>query len=218
MREPPAPADLPAEPPDGAPRRGRSRLRAAQWPMVLGLTALWVLLWGTLSIANVATGVLVGVVVCVVFPLPRIDAQVRLRPVGLVRFAVRFAIDMGVSSWRLSRYILGPGKPLCAVLAVRMRSPSDLTLTATSVAVAAVPGSNVLDVHRASGTLYLHVLGAGDEAARERARYEVLRLEDRIVRAVGTRADLAALDARDGRVRSSGPGPGGGGANGRRGP
>ncbi|NLU76639.1 Na+/H+ antiporter subunit E [Streptomyces sp. HNM0575] len=184
----------------GGPPRGRSRIRAAQWPTVLGLTVLWVLLWGTLSAANVLTGVLVGVVVCVIFPLPPIETQVRLRPVGVLRFTVRFVLDMAASSWRLNRYILGTRPPVCAVLAVRMRSPSDLMLTATSVAVAAVPGSNVLDVHRASGTMYVHVMGAEGETERERARYEVLRLEDRVVRAFGTRADVAALDARRGGV------------------
>lgn len=191
------------------PLRSRTRLRAAQWPMVLGLTVLWVLLWGTPTVANVLTGVLVGVVVCVIFPLPPIETQVRLRPVGILRFTGRFAIDMVVSSWRLNRYILGARPPLCAVLAVRMRSPSDLMLTATSVAVAAVPGSNVLDVHRASGTMYVHVVGAEGEADRERARYDVLRLEDRVVRAFGTRGDVAALDARDdgagGSAERSGP-------------
>jgi multicomponent Na+:H+ antiporter subunit E len=184
---------------------------------VLGLTVLWVLLWGTLSVANVATGVLVGVVVCVIFPLPPIETRVRLRPVGILRFTVRFALDMVASSWRLNRYILGRQAPLCAVLAVRMRSPSDLMLTATSVAVAAVPGSNVLDVHRASGTLYVHVMGAGDESERERARYEVLRLEDRVVRALGTRADIAALDARDTHGPAGSGGAGGGGTGNSRG-
>lgn len=179
------------------PPKGLGRLRAAQWPMILGLTVLWVLLWGTVTIANVLTGILAGVVVCAVFPLPPIETQVRLAPVGVARFTLRFALDMIVSSWRLTGYILGPANPPCAVLAVRMRCPSDLMLTGTAVAVAAVPGSNVLDVHRATGTLYLHVLGAGEEAERDRARYEVLRLEARVVKAFGTRADIAALDAYD---------------------
>ncbi|NLU71099.1 Na+/H+ antiporter subunit E [Streptomyces sp. HNM0574] len=174
---------------------GLGRFRAAQWPMVLGLTVLWILLWGTVTVANAVTGIIAGVVVCAVFPLPPIETQVRLRPVGILRFVLRFGLDMLVSSWRLSRYILGPGVPPCAVLAVRMRCPSDLMLTGTAVAVAAVPGSNVLDVHRATGTLYLHVLGAGEEAERERARHEVLRLEARVVRAFGTRADIEALAA-----------------------
>lgn len=186
---------------ESQPGRGEQvpggRLRAAQWPMVLALTVVWMLLWGRPSVANLLTGIVVGIVVCVIFPLPPIGTKVRLRPVAILRFSVRFAVDMIVSSWRLNRYILGLRPPSCAVLAVRLRCPGDLMLTATAIAVSAVPGSNVLDVHRASGTLYVHVVGAGRESERERARYEVLRLEARVVRAFGTGADVAALDADD---------------------
>lgn len=177
------------------------RLRAAQWPMVLGLTLLWLMLWGRFTVANVLTGVLVGVVVCVVFPLPPIETRVRPRPFGIVRFAARFTVDMAVSSRRMAGYILTPGTPDCAVLAVRLRCPGDLLLTATTIAVSAVPGSNVLDVHRSTGTVYVHVIGAGEEAERERARYEVLRLEARVVRAFGTRDDIAALESGPDRSR-----------------
>ncbi|NGO72699.1 Na+/H+ antiporter subunit E [Streptomyces boncukensis] len=172
-----------------------SRLRATQWPTVLGLTLLWMLLWGTLSVANVLTGALVGVLVTVVFPLPPIERQARLHPVGLARFALRFAGDMVVSSWRVNRVILARRPPRCAVLGVRMRCPGDLMLTVTAIAVSAVPGSTVLELDRRSGTLYVHVVGAGSAAERDRARREVLRLEERVVRALGTRADVAAIDA-----------------------
>ncbi|MFG3255781.1 Na+/H+ antiporter subunit E [Streptomyces sp. NPDC048172] len=180
-----------------APQRlpDASRLRATQWPMILGLTVLWVLLWGTVSVANVLSGVLVGVLVVFVFPLPPIEKQARLHPVGVLRFALRFIGDMVVSSWRLNKSILAPGPPSCAVLGVRMRCPGDLMLTVTAVAVSAVPGSTVLELDRRAGTLYLHVLGAGSQAERDRARREVLRLEARVVRAFGTPADVAAIDA-----------------------
>jgi len=161
--------------------------------MVLGLTLLWVLLWGTVTLPNVLTGVLVGVLVCFVFPLPRIETQVRLHPVGVVRLALRCAADMAVSSWRINRFILAPGPPACAVIRVRLRCPGDLLLTTTAIAVSVVPGSSVLEVNRAAGTLYLHVMGARDEAERDRARREVLRLERRVVRAFGTREDIARV-------------------------
>jgi len=176
--------------------------------MVLGLTALWVLLWGGFRLADVLTGILVGVAVCVVFPLPPIEARVRLRPLGIAAFAARFAVDMAVSSWRIGRHILTPGTPPCAVLAVRLRCPGDLLLTGTAIAVSAVPGSNVLDVHRESGTLYLHVIGAGGAGERERARQGVLRLEARVVRAFGTREDIAALEPAAGRGEEGAAGSG----------
>ncbi|MDJ1133864.1 Na+/H+ antiporter subunit E [Streptomyces iconiensis] len=182
-----------------------SRLRATQWPMVLGLTLLWMLLWGDLTLANLLTGVVIGLLVVFLFPLPPIEKQARLHPVGIFWFVARFAVDMVVSSWRLNRYIVGPGKPPCAVLGVRMRCPGDLMLTATAVAVSAVPGSTVLEVHRRSGTLYLHVLGAGSQEQRDRARRDALRLEARVVRAFGTRADIASITASEAAEEVFGP-------------
>ena len=185
--------------------RAPGRFRATQWPMLLGLVIIWVLLWGELSLANVLTGLLVGGLVCVVFPLPPIETQARLHPIGVARFVLRFVADMLVSSWRLNRFILGPCKPSWAVLRVRMRCPGDLMMTGTAIAVSAVPGSTVLEVHRATGTLYIHVLGADTRAERERAVYEVLRLEARVVRAFGTPDDVAAIDAAETAEKVMGP-------------
>lgn len=193
------------------PRSRRSpvgRLRATQWPMVVGLMVLWMLLWGTFSVANVVTGLLIGVVVCVVFPLPPIETQLRLHPLGFVRFAAFFLADMLVSSWRLIPYILAPGPPPCSVIGVRMRCPGDLMLTLTAVAISAVPGSTVLEVHRATGTLYLHAMGTPGDRARRAA----LRLESRVVRAFGTREDIRAV--RSGATRWAGSTEASGGSGG----
>ncbi|WP_029391326.1 Na+/H+ antiporter subunit E [Streptomyces xiaopingdaonensis] len=181
------------------------RFRATQWPMIVGLMIVWVLLWGELSVANVLTGLLVGVLVCVAFPLPPIETQARLHPLGVTRFLARFVLDMLISSWRLNRFILGQSKPSWAVLRVRMRCPGDLMMTGTAIAVSAVPGSTVLEVHRATGTLYIHVLGADSLAERERAVHEVLRLEARVVRAFGTPDDVAAMEAAETAERVIGP-------------
>ncbi|RCG22041.1 Na+/H+ antiporter subunit E [Streptomyces diacarni] len=172
-----------------------SRLRATQWPMVLGLTLLWMLLWGTPTPANIVTGVFVALLVVLVFPLPPIEKQARPHPLGIARFTARFALDLVVSSWRVNRYLLAPSRPRCAVLGVTMRCPGDLMLTVTAVCVTAVPGSTVLEVDRRSGTLYLHVMGGELEDERDRARRDALRLETRVVRAFGTRADIDAIRA-----------------------
>ncbi|MFE9337578.1 Na+/H+ antiporter subunit E [Streptomyces sp. NPDC007063] len=172
-----------------------SRMRATQWPMVCGLTLLWLLLWGTPTPANVVTGVGVALLVVLVFPLPPVEKQARAHPLGILRFVVRFVLDLVVSSWRINRYMLAFGRPRCAVLAVKMRCPGDLILTVTAVAVTAVPGSTVLEVDRRSGTLYLHVLGGENEEEQARARRDALRLETRVVEAFGTHADVAAIRA-----------------------
>ena len=62
-----------------------SRLRLLQWPMVLWLALVWCALWGSLSPKILLSGVLVGVAVCVVFPLPSGPSRVMKRPRALNR-------------------------------------------------------------------------------------------------------------------------------------
>jgi multicomponent Na+:H+ antiporter subunit E len=66
-----------------------------------------------------------------------------------------------------------------------------------AISLSATPGTLVLDVRHSDATLFLHVLGADDDAAVEKARRDVQALERRTVRAFGTRDDLRAL-AEDG--------------------
>lgn len=179
-------------------------LRRIQWPLVLWLMVVWVLLWGNVTGANVLTGLAVGVLLCLAFPLPPLELELRLHPVGLLRFAARFLADLTVAGFRTVRQILGPGPLPCAVLAVPLRSRGDLMLTATAVAVCAVPGSAVVELQRSTGTLFVHVMGS-DEAGTEQARADVRRLERLVVRAFGTRAEIAELTAGRDAGQDAGP-------------
>ena len=49
--------------------------------------------------------------------------------------------------------------------------------------------------HRSTGTLYLHILGATDDAAIEEAVRAVHEAEARVLRTFGSAAELAALQA-----------------------
>ncbi|WP_433889580.1 Na+/H+ antiporter subunit E [Streptomyces sp. CA-111067] len=169
------------------------------WPLVCWLIVVWVLLWGKVTAGNVLSGLVVGVLLCLAFPLPPLDLELRLHPAGIVRFAARFLFDLTVSGLRTVWQILSPGPLPCAVLAVPLRSRGDLMLTATAIAISAVPGSVVLELQRATGTVFVHFMGygTGPAATEAHARADVQRLERLVVRAFGTRADIAALDGPD---------------------
>lgn len=95
---------------DGA-ASGAKRVRATfQWPVVLLLAAVWVLLWGELTILNVVSGIVVAVVVLAAFPLPPIERPVRVRPLGLVRLTVRFGYDLVVASAQVAAQALRFGR------------------------------------------------------------------------------------------------------------
>ena len=87
--------------------------------------------------------------------------------------------------------------PRSSVVRVQLRSRSDLYLTVTAEQVSLVPGTIVLEAHRATSTLYLHVLGATDEAAIAAATQGVFAAEERAIRTFGSDAEIAALEAGD---------------------
>jgi len=62
-----------------------------------------------------------------------------------------------------------------------------------AIVLSLVPGTLVLEIDRQRSLLFLHILGAGDEATVERNRRSALSLERAVVRAIGSRADLERL-------------------------
>ncbi|SDR77980.1 multisubunit sodium/proton antiporter, MrpE subunit [Nocardioides scoriae] len=184
-------------------RRGRVRpvrYRAVQWPMVAWLSLVWWVLWGSYSLFSLLGGVVVSVAVCLVFPLPPLRMKVRVRPVALAVLVGRFLVDVVVASLQVARTTLFPPTPLHnALVAVQLRTESDIVLTAVAEMVSLVPGSVVVEAHRSSHTLFLHALDVRDQAGVERVRAQVWAQEARLVRAFG--ADTAPLDTGVGEAR-----------------
>ena len=63
------------------------------------IVAIWLLAWGSLSWANVASGMVVAVLLLVAIPDVRVRAHLpRVRPVPLARLGLRLARDGPASS------------------------------------------------------------------------------------------------------------------------
>lgn len=172
---------------------GRSGRRVIDLPLIAWLTVIWVMLWSTLTWANVLTGVVVAVAVCLAFPLPRVDLGLRLHPWGILRLAAYLLYDMFTSGVKVSRQIFVGLPHRAAVIAVPLRCRSDLMLTATAVAVSNVPGGAIVEVRRSTATVFLHVLDADRPAELDAARRSVWRMEALTVRAFGTRDEIARV-------------------------
>jgi multicomponent Na+:H+ antiporter subunit E len=174
---------------------GRTRWRDRAITVAV-LLAVWMLLWGVFSWANLISGLLVAVVVLTVFPLPPVTFAGRPRPLGLLRFGLRFVVDLVRASAQLSWLAFRFGHhPRSAIIRVPLRVRSDLILTLTGEAVSLVPGSLIVDTDQACTTLYIHVIGVSDRAEVERFRRAVYEVEARIVRAIGSDAEISALGA-----------------------
>jgi multicomponent Na+:H+ antiporter subunit E len=175
----------------GLPRRRRRTLQ----PRAIATIALaWMLLWDRLSWGNLVNGVLVGLFVTLAFPLPSIEFQGRLRPHRVAWLIVLFLADLVAASWQVLRLALGRRRPRNAVIEVQLRSRSDFYLTLTAELVALVPGSVVVDARRSTSVLYLHLLDIEREGAIEHQRRHVLAVEERVVRAFGSREEIAHLE------------------------
>ncbi|WP_315096098.1 Na+/H+ antiporter subunit E [uncultured Cellulomonas sp.] len=172
------------------PRRHRWR---TQWATVVWLTVVWVFLWGDLSVGNVLSGVLIALGVTAGLRMAPIDFHGRLRPLGVVRLFTRFGIDLVRASFEVSLIALRPRYvPHGAVIGVQLRSHSDLYLTMVAELTSLVPGSLVVEAHRLTGMLYLHVLDVRQSGGIEKARQSVLDQEERVMRAFASDEELDA--------------------------
>ncbi|MDX8151977.1 Na+/H+ antiporter subunit E [Patulibacter brassicae] len=185
-------------------RRLRRRVAGAwllQPVTAVWLVVLWLLLWGRFSTGLALSGIVVALVVVRLFPLQPIPVEGRIRPLAALRLWARFAWDVVVASvqvaWLAVRAAGGGDPPGMAVIAVPLRTRSELLLTAVAEILGLVPGSIVVEIDRTSGILYVHLIGVDDHAAVERERERARALEARVIRAFGSDEDRAALAAED---------------------
>ncbi|MFJ8685165.1 Na+/H+ antiporter subunit E [Micromonospora wenchangensis] len=173
------------------PRTGRRRdqLIALGW-----LVVVWNLLWGHFSPANLLAGLLVGGAVLLFFPLPPVSFGGRLRPRALLRLAGVFVVELVSASIHVAAIAVRPGfRPRGAIIGVRLRVRTDLNLALTAELLSLVPGTLIVEVDRDAGVLYVHVLDVRSPADLTGSRDRILAVEERIVRAVGSAAELRRL-------------------------
>ena len=180
----------------GHPRQGRlgHQLRH-QLPLLVWLVLVWMLLWGTWSWANLVSGLLVALAVLALLPLPHVVGGTRVRPLPMLAFLGHFVADLFVSGAEVAWQTLRPGGVRrTAIVQVQLRADSDLLLTMVAEATSLVPGSLVLDLDREQRVMTCHLLPARDLDDVARKKAHVLVVETRLVRAVGSAEDVAALE------------------------
>ncbi|ACQ82057.1 Multisubunit Na+/H+ antiporter MnhE subunit [Beutenbergia cavernae DSM 12333] len=171
------------------PARDRRLLRT-RWAHILWLTLVWILLWGDLTLANVLAGALIAVIVTRVLPLPAVEFSGRVYLPGLLVLLGRFTVDVVVASAQVASVALRRHEPRGAVIRVPLLSRSDLYLTLTAELCSLVPGSIIVEAHRVTGTLYVHVLDAAAAGGLEAARATVLGQERRVLYALASDEEI----------------------------
>lgn len=159
-------------------------------PAVLGLTLVWVLLWGTFTPLTVVGGIAVAVAVLALFPMPPLPDRLPFRPVALLALVGYLAYDVVAStaevSWQTLRY--GP-RSRGAIIAVPLIPCADPVIVIMINALTLSPGTMVLEHTR--DVWYVYVLGPRDTSGVERARRQVMDLQRRVLVALGTPDEVA---------------------------
>lgn len=185
-----------ARPPEGTGKRSVLQQIWRQLPFFVWLIALWMLLWGQFTVLAFVTGLIAAVAVTRVFRLPPVELSGRVNLWYGVVFVFSFLGAVVRGSLTVAWQVLDLGRqPGTAIIAVPLRIDDDLIMTHTAVTASLIPGSLIVDADRDRRILYLHVIGVRSEADVEAQRKSVLAWERRIVRAVGSRAQVALVDA-----------------------
>ncbi len=176
-----------------------------QAPLLLGLVVLWVFLWDHVDVLTVSTGIILAIAVTRFLYLPPVLLSGRFDPWRALLLGLRMMFDIIRASLQVAWVAVRPGPPpINAIIAVQLLTRSDLVTTLTAEAISVVPGTVVVDIDRERGLLYLHAFGTRDQDDLARVRHQVLGTEERIVLAIGTREQAAAVRAARRRRRETG--------------
>jgi multicomponent Na+:H+ antiporter subunit E len=159
-------------------------------PLAVVIVGTWLLLQGEWSVANVAGGVGLAVVLLVLFPVSGSVLRHRVHPWELAKFLVFVMYSLVMSSWAVIKVILRPTPAALrsAVVRVRLEHESALTTTIVANTITLTPGTMTLTARLDPTEVNVHVLTFDDAAD---FRESVLDLERRTVAAFEPRLDDA---------------------------
>ena len=154
------------------------RHRFRPW-FIAWITAMWCLLMGEVTVANLVGGLLVGLFVVLALPLPAMPiAELKVSWGKLALFMVGWTIDLFHASFKVAWLAVRPqDPPKTAILELPMRLDSEFILSLAVSLYNLQPGGTVTDIDIANRMLTIHVLDAASEAALEREIANVAGLE-----------------------------------------
>lgn len=174
------------------PMRERLKFRPLS---VLGILLVWMALWGSISPLVIVSGILLGWVIGIVFPLPPIFWQGRFRPWGFIVLVAHELRDLVVSSIRLVGLAFHRKVELNAgIVRVDLHSDDDLYQVAVAELISLVPGTVVVEVVRHPRRLYLHCIDLVGENPVQRIHTMVDGVEQRVLHAFGSTEEIAAFE------------------------
>jgi multicomponent Na+:H+ antiporter subunit E len=165
------------------------RIALRAW-VLCWLVLVWILLWGTVSAANILSGLAVALLITLLLPLPTVPIEGRVHPLSLLRLVFTVAYYLVLSSVQVAWLAVKPGPPpLSAVLRAHLAVKSDLVLALAVNIFNLIPGSIVLEIDQARRMLYMHVIDVGSDRAVSRFYSQVSVVERLLVASFERDAD-----------------------------
>jgi multicomponent Na+:H+ antiporter subunit E len=155
---------------------------ALQAWVLIWLMLVWILLWGTVSAANIISGLAVALVITLLLPLPVVPIEGRVHPLTLLRLIGLVGWYLVLSSVHLAWLAVKPGPPpLSAVLRAQLAIKSDLVLALAVNIINLTPGTIVLEIDQVRRMIYVHVIDVGSERAVNRFYRQIEQIERLLV-------------------------------------
>lgn len=127
--------------------------------LITGLVAAWCALWNRISFANIASGLVVAVVVTSPRLGPAADGGIRFKP--LMKFGAIVGRDLVMSTFNVAYEVITPTDYTEeAIIGVDLPGNARAHMMLIAVAVTVTPGTAVIDVDPDRSRIYLHILHA----------------------------------------------------------
>ncbi|MEO0495622.1 MAG: Na+/H+ antiporter subunit E [Actinomycetota bacterium] len=127
--------------------------------LIVGLVAAWCALWNQLSFANVASGLVIAIIVSHRTIGPPGVGRVRIRP--LLTFGAIVGQDLVMSTFNVAYEVITPTDYTEeAIIGVDLPGNARAHMMLIAVAVTVTPGTAVIDVDPDTSRIYLHILHA----------------------------------------------------------
>lgn len=166
-----------------------NRTLAGAW-----LTAMWVLLWGDLTPANLLGGAAAAAVLLAVFPAQAAPRPFQFRIGAAVRFLAFFVVKLIQANMILAWEVMTPGNRIReGIVAIPVSITSDGLTAVVANSISLTPGTLTLEVDRERRIIYVHVLHLHD---LDTIRRDLHRFEELALMAFGSPEELADFNSR----------------------
>jgi multicomponent Na+:H+ antiporter subunit E len=170
----------------------------------LWFVAVWVLLWGEISAANIVGGLVAGAVVTAATSLAPTGGKLRVRPVPAVAYLARFIADLVTASAQVAVQVFWPVHRLRpGIIEVPMHTTDPMILTFVANTITLTPGTMTIEIDPAAGRLWVHALHLDPDTGVADVKKSAYLYESHSARTLGRPLGAEVVPSREANPREA---------------